>query len=79
MQRTQNLTSRGQNSLKSIHMECGTVCACPSEALEKEKAEREEKWLQELDDEEYDALPEEEKERIVHWHREKLRQKKLRY
>ncbi|KAE8295968.1 Hydrocephalus-inducing protein Hy-3 [Larimichthys crocea] len=48
------------------------------EALEKEKAEREEKWLQELDDEEYDALPEEEKERIVHWHREKLRQKKLR-
>ncbi|XP_062413862.1 hydrocephalus-inducing protein homolog [Pungitius pungitius] len=34
------------------------------EALEKEKAEMEEPWLQELDDEEYDALPEEKKEHI---------------
>ncbi|KAM8849594.1 hydrocephalus-inducing protein homolog isoform 2-T2 [Spinachia spinachia] len=33
------------------------------EALEKEKAEREEPWLQELDDE-YDALPEKKKEHI---------------
>lgn len=52
---------------------------CPSEALQKEKADREEQWLQELDEEEYDALPEEDKERIVQRHREKLRQKKLRY
>ncbi|XP_076588631.1 hydrocephalus-inducing protein homolog [Chaetodon auriga] len=48
------------------------------EALQKEKADREEQWMQELDEEKYDALPEEEKERIVQRYREKLRQKKLR-
>lgn len=48
-------------------------------ALQKEKADREEQWLQELDEEEYDALPEEEKEHIVQQYREKLKQKKLRY
>ncbi|XP_049928998.1 hydrocephalus-inducing protein homolog isoform X2 [Epinephelus moara] len=48
------------------------------EALQREKVDREEKWLQQLDDEEYDALPEEEKERIVQRHREKHRQQKLR-
>lgn len=52
---------------------------CPTEALQKEKADREEQWLQELDEEEYDALPEEEKERVVQRYGEKLRQKKLRY
>ncbi|KAM9351917.1 LOW QUALITY PROTEIN: hydrocephalus-inducing protein homolog [Symphorus nematophorus] len=47
------------------------------EALEEEKADREEEWLLELDDEEYDALPEEQKERIFQQHRGKLKQKKL--
>lgn len=41
--------------------------------------DREEQWLQELDEDEYDALPEEQKERITERHREKLRQQKLRY
>lgn len=52
---------------------------CLTEALQKERAEKEEQWLQELDEEEYDALPEEEKERVVKLYRDKLRQKKLRY
>lgn len=58
-----------------------TVCLCPcvSEALQKEKADREEQWLQELDDEAYDALPEEEKERIIQIHKKKLRLRKHRY
>lgn len=55
------------------------VSVCLTEALQKERAEREEQWLQELDEEEYDALPEEEKERVVQLYRDKLRQKKLRY
>uniref|UniRef100_A0A3B4VD89 HYDIN axonemal central pair apparatus protein n=1 Tax=Seriola dumerili TaxID=41447 RepID=A0A3B4VD89_SERDU len=42
------------------------------EALQKEKVDREEQWLQELDEEEYDALPEEQKEHITQRHREKL-------
>ncbi|KAM9351908.1 hydrocephalus-inducing protein homolog [Symphorus nematophorus] len=48
------------------------------EALQKEKADREDQWLPHMDDEEYDALPEEQKERIFQQHREKFRQKKLR-
>ncbi|KAA8590532.1 hypothetical protein FQN60_014466, partial [Etheostoma spectabile] len=48
------------------------------EALQKERADREEQWLQELDDDEYDALPEEAIEHIVHRDREKRRQQKLR-
>ncbi|XP_053175951.1 hydrocephalus-inducing protein homolog [Scomber japonicus] len=45
------------------------------EALQKEKADKEKQWLQELDEDEYDALPEEEKERIARRHREqKLRE-----
>ncbi|XP_045894223.1 hydrocephalus-inducing protein homolog [Micropterus dolomieu] len=48
------------------------------EALQKEKADREEQWLQELDGDEYDALPEEVKEHIALRHREKLRLHKLR-
>ncbi|XP_070763174.1 hydrocephalus-inducing protein homolog [Enoplosus armatus] len=48
------------------------------EALQKEKADMEARWLQELDEEEYDALPVEEKERMSQRHREKLRQQKLR-
>lgn len=58
-----------------------SVCffVCLTEALQKERAEKEEQWLQELDEEEYDALPEEEKERVVRLYRDKLRQKKLRY
>lgn len=55
------------------------VCVCPSETLQKEKADREVQWLQELDEEEYEALPEEAKKRIVQQHREKLKQKKVRY
>ncbi len=58
---------------------CVCVCVCPSEALQKEKTEKQEQWLQQLDDEEYDALPEEEKEQIVERYRENLRQRKLRY
>lgn len=50
-----------------------------AEALQKERAAKEEQWLQELDEEEYDALPEEEKERVVKLYRDRLRQKKLRY
>ncbi|XP_028440234.1 hydrocephalus-inducing protein homolog [Perca flavescens] len=48
------------------------------EALQKERADREEQWLQELDDDEYNALPEEAIERIVHRDREKRRQQKRR-
>lgn len=52
---------------------------CPSEALQREKADREMQWLQQLDEEEYDALPEEERERIAWRHKEMLRRQKLRY
>ena len=55
------------------------LCVCPSEALQKEKVTREEQRLQELDEEEYDSLPEEQKERITQRHREKVRLQKLRY
>ncbi|XP_074533739.1 hydrocephalus-inducing protein homolog [Halichoeres trimaculatus] len=48
------------------------------EALQREKSVREEQWLQELDEEKYDALPEKEKERIDQQQREKLKQPKLR-
>ncbi|XP_029378255.1 hydrocephalus-inducing protein homolog [Echeneis naucrates] len=48
------------------------------EALQREKVDREERWLQDLDEEKYAALPEEQKEHITQLHREKLRQKKLR-
>ncbi|XP_077955507.1 hydrocephalus-inducing protein homolog isoform X2 [Gasterosteus aculeatus] len=48
------------------------------EALEKEEAEREETWWQELDDEKYDALPEEKKKNIDQRLRKKERQQKLR-
>ena len=52
---------------------------CPSEALRKEKSDRKEQWLQELDEEEYDALPEEDKEQIIRHHTENRRQQKVRY
>lgn len=58
---------------------CLIVYLCPSEALEKEEAEREETWWQELDDEKYDALPEEKKKNIDQRLRKKERQQKLRY
>ncbi|XP_037622519.1 hydrocephalus-inducing protein homolog isoform X2 [Sebastes umbrosus] len=48
------------------------------EALQKEKADREDRWVQQLDEEEYDALPEELKERIAQRHRKKRRLQKLR-
>ncbi|XP_037834213.1 hydrocephalus-inducing protein homolog [Kryptolebias marmoratus] len=48
------------------------------EALQKERAIREEKWLWELDQETFDALSEEEKERITHKHLVLLRQQRLR-
>lgn len=54
------------------------LCVCVRGSAERETADREEQWLQELDEEEYDALPEEEKEHIVQQHREKLKKKKLR-
>ncbi|KAI9537989.1 hypothetical protein NQZ68_019330, partial [Dissostichus eleginoides] len=47
------------------------------EALQKEKSDRKEQWLQELDEEEYDALPEEDKEQIVRQHTENRRQQKV--
>lgn len=56
-----------------------TVCVCVSEALQKEKAAREEQWLQDMDEEEYNALPQEVKERINKKHREEFRQQKFRY
>lgn len=55
------------------------VCVCVSEALQKEKAAREEQWLQDMDEEEYNALPQEVKERINKKHREEFRQQKFRY
>ncbi|XP_034061831.1 LOW QUALITY PROTEIN: hydrocephalus-inducing protein homolog [Gymnodraco acuticeps] len=48
------------------------------EALQKETSDRKEQWLQELDEEEYDALPEEDKEQIVRHHTENHRQQKVR-
>ncbi|CAI5655386.1 unnamed protein product [Oreochromis niloticus] len=48
------------------------------EALQKEKAAREEQWLQEMDEEEYNALPQEVKEHINKKHREEFRQQKFR-
>lgn len=48
------------------------------EALQKEKAAREEQWLQDMDEEEYNALPQEVKERINKKHREEFRQQKFR-
>ncbi|XP_010776286.1 hydrocephalus-inducing protein homolog [Notothenia coriiceps] len=48
------------------------------EALQKEISDRKEQWLQELDEEEYDALPEEDKEQIARHHIENRRQQKVR-
>ncbi|XP_068458365.1 hydrocephalus-inducing protein homolog isoform X2 [Clinocottus analis] len=48
------------------------------EVQQKEKADREEQWLQELDEEEYDALPEVEQKRIFQQMREKRKQQNLR-
>ncbi|XP_075998117.1 hydrocephalus-inducing protein homolog [Genypterus blacodes] len=44
----------------------------------KELADKEEQWLQELDEDAYDALPEEKKGRIAQQHREQFQQQKLR-
>ncbi|KAM3592002.1 uncharacterized protein V6R79_011190 [Siganus canaliculatus] len=48
------------------------------EARQKEKAVREEQWLEKLKEEEYDALPEEEKKRVNQLLRDKYTQRKLR-
>ncbi|MEQ2182367.1 hypothetical protein GOODEAATRI_021648, partial [Goodea atripinnis] len=48
------------------------------EALQKEIAEREERWQWELDQETFDALPDEDKEKITQRHLEAFRQKKQR-
>ncbi|MED6236295.1 hypothetical protein ATANTOWER_007134, partial [Ataeniobius toweri] len=48
------------------------------EALQKEIAEREERWQWELDQEMFDALPDEDKEKITQRHLEAFRQKKRR-
>lgn len=47
--------------------------------MRKEKAEEEERWLQSLDDDQWHALPNDVKERIIQQSVEKLRLKKLRY
>lgn len=57
----------------------GTVFMRHLEALQKEKADREEQWLQELDEEQYESLPEEQKEYITQQLREKLRHHNFRY
>ncbi|XP_075998116.1 hydrocephalus-inducing protein homolog [Genypterus blacodes] len=43
-----------------------------------ELAKKEEKWLQELDEDTYDSLPQEKKERIAKQHRKQFQQHKLR-
>ncbi|XP_041651130.1 hydrocephalus-inducing protein homolog [Cheilinus undulatus] len=48
------------------------------ETTQREKRDREEQWLKELDEEEYDALPEEEKKRIDLQFKEKFREPKQR-
>ncbi|MEQ2233540.1 hypothetical protein ILYODFUR_022911 [Ilyodon furcidens] len=48
------------------------------EALQKEIAEREERWQWNLDQETFDALPDEDKEKITQRHLEAFRQKKQR-
>ncbi|XP_054864966.1 hydrocephalus-inducing protein homolog [Amphiprion ocellaris] len=47
-------------------------------ALQKERAAREQQWIQELDEEQYDALSEEEKRSITQRHLDALKQQKLR-
>ncbi|CAG5958443.1 unnamed protein product [Menidia menidia] len=59
--------------------ECAQQKAAEAEALQKERADREERWLQEMDEDQYEALPLEEKERITQHHLESLRQLKLRH
>lgn len=51
----------------------------PLEVLRKGRTSREGSWMQGRDEEEYDALPEEEKEKLMERYRVKLRQMKLRY
>ncbi|XP_035498051.2 hydrocephalus-inducing protein homolog isoform X1 [Scophthalmus maximus] len=48
------------------------------EALQEEEVEREERWLQELDEDGYDALTEEKKELVTQRHRGKIQEYKLR-
>lgn len=55
------------------------LCACLSEAIHKEEAEKELQWLQSLDDDQCQDLPNEVKKHIIQQHVVKLRQKKLRY
>lgn len=50
-----------------------------TEVLQREHAEKEKLRLQEMDEEEYDALPEEEKESIDLRHLVALRERKRRY
>lgn len=50
-----------------------------SEALQKEKADKEAQWLQSLDDDQSHSLSHEVRKHIIQQHVEKLRQKKLRY
>lgn len=54
-------------------------CARPSEALQKEEADKEAQWLQSLDDDQSRSLSNEVRTHIIQQHVEKLRQKKLRY
>lgn len=73
---------RGQQSsfyCKSCVTVYSLFCLCLSEAIEKEKAEKEVQWLQSLDDDQCHGLPVDVKKNIVQQHVAKLQQKKLRY
>lgn len=52
---------------------------CFPESLQRQRDEREERRLQDLDDEEYEALSEEEKELVQQIHMKRLQQEKARY
>lgn len=55
------------------------LCARLSEAMQKERADKEVQWLQSLDDDQSHSLSNEVRKHIIQQHVEKLRQKKLRY
>lgn len=50
---------------------------CPLEARKRETAEKELRWLQSLDDEQFQGLPEQVQKKLVQQHVTKVQQKKL--
>lgn len=50
---------------------------CPLEARERETAEKELRWLQSLDDEQFHRLPDQVQNKLVQQHVTKVQQKKL--